>query len=86
MSNLVLSRRAGDAILVGDKHLEVLQVDRAKAQLRIVGRDPKFIQLGGLLNIVEGVTVQVAGISRGSVRLSFEAPPAVKIIRTELLP
>lgn len=86
MSKLVLSRKAGQSILIGDQVLEVLQVDRSNVHLRIAGRTLQRIPLMGVMPISAEADVRVTAIQKGSVRLCFDAPPAVKIIRTELLP
>lgn len=86
MSKLVLSRKAGESVLVGDHTLEVLQVDRANVQLRVPG--VRMIRVGLLdgFDLNADVRIEVSSIARGQVKLCFIAPPAVKIIRTELLP
>lgn len=90
MSNLVLTRKAGQAVrlMIGGKpeFLEVLEVTGGSCRMRITGPYiAKTIRFRGEMQIAEGVTVTVLDLAKGHAKLGFDAPRDVHILRTELI-
>lgn len=100
MSNLVLSRKAGQSIRfqIGEGfflYLEVQEVNfdkgiRFRLSAAPVGETTSLerievVRMGRKLEIVEGLAVTVAAVAFKQVRLMIEAPLNVKILRTELV-
>lgn len=94
MSNLSLTRKAGDAVRLELKPglfvlLEVLMLSyRDGACIRLSSGGVEATQILRVqhdLEVVPGVVVTFVSLKFGVARLTFEAPPSVKIVRTELL-
>lgn len=94
MTNLVLSRRAGDCVRLemqpGEyRYLTVAYVggDQVKFELTGIpdGGLTKRVNVGDTWMIGPSCTVKVLSIQFRNVKLGFDAPLSVKIVRTELL-
>lgn len=90
MSNLVLTRKAGQSVrLMIDGRpvfLGVLEVTGGNCTLGIMGSfQVECVRFRGEMQIVEGVTVTVLDLAKGHAKLSFTAPRDVHILRTELI-
>jgi len=93
MGNLVLGRREGQSIVI--KHplretiyIGIVRVTGGDCTLEIVqGEACKIIKLPLLWNhdLSEEVRVCIAELAKGRVKLSFNAPLAWNIVRTEVL-
>lgn len=81
--SLILTRNAGQAIQVGTHLVTVDRVTRANANLR-VGKCVHNCAPGDTIILEPGVSIKVVAITKGNVRLAFDAPQHVKIVRTEL--
>lgn len=81
--SLILTRNAGQAIQVGTHLVTVDRVTRANANLR-VGKCVHNCAPGDTVILEPGVTIAVTRITKGNVRLTFDAPQHIKIMRTEL--
>lgn len=89
MSNLVLTRKAGQAVrlMIGGEPtiLGVIEVQGGCCYLAIdVGNEQK-VRFRGEMQIAEGVTVTVLDLAKGHAKLGFTAPRDVRILRTELI-
>lgn len=85
MGNLVLSRRAGESVKIGaDTVLTVREVHPAKVYLKCTGDAPFWTRIGEA-NMLNGCAVTICAITKGIVKLAFEADRSVRIVRTELL-
>ena len=82
--SLILTRNAGQAIHVGANLVTVDRVTRANANLR-VGKCVHNCAPGDTIILEPGVTITITRITKGNVRLAFDAPKHVKIVRTELV-
>ena len=90
---LVVTRRAGDAIHIGgDIMVRVTEVHAGQVQLAITldGRDglgPGALAVtrraGDKIQIVPDIVVYIASIRSSQVRLGVDAPPTVRIARSE---
>lgn len=86
MSNLLLTRKAGQSVKIGDAHmLDVLRVGPAEVIIKINDTHRK-LKIGETWRDVGECFVTLASISRGYAKLAFDAPRHVNINRTELLP
>jgi len=91
MSNLVLTRKAGQSVrlMIGGKprYLEILQVTGGYVDMhdRDHMLDVKRVKFRGEIQIAEGVTVTVLDLAKGHAKLGFDAPREVQILRTELI-
>jgi carbon storage regulator CsrA len=94
MSNLILTRRAGQCVrleLSAGVFITVMvaYVGGEQIKLEMVGGDgsnlTKRVNVGDGLTIAEDVVVTVMAVTFRVVRLAFNAPLNVKIVRTELL-
>lgn len=81
--SLILTRNAGQSIQVGTHLVTVDRVTRANANLR-VGKCVHNCALQDVVILEPGVTITVSRITKGNVRLTFDAPKHIKIMRTEL--
>lgn len=86
MSNLMLTRKAGQRVQVGaaDCVVEILRVGPAEVIIKVGGQHEK-LRPGNKLNVVDRALLTVVSIARGYVKLAFEADRSVTIMRTELL-
>lgn len=93
MSNLVLTRKAGQSVrlmLGGEaRYLEILRVTGGDVSLRLMSLNAPLrmerIRFRGEMQIAEGVTVTVIDLAKGHAKLGFDAPRDVHILRTELI-
>lgn len=94
MSNLILTRKAGQCVRLEMLPavfvtLMVAYVGGDQVKLEVVGgngaRLTKRVNVGDGLPIGDEVVVTVTSINFRVVRLAFNAPLNVKIVRTELL-
>lgn len=81
--SLILTRKAGEAVQVGTHLVTVERVTRANTNLKVGRRVHNCAPLDMII-LEPGVTITVAAIARNIVRLAFDAPRHVKIMRTEL--
>lgn len=82
---LVLSLRAGETIFVGDRLVRVANV-RHSSDFDVVVEDgaPKAVSNRMATEILPDVFVSAGvGTRPGLLRVVFEAPPSVRIIRSE---
>lgn len=93
MSNLILTRKAGQSvrlIVEGEAlYLDVLNVTGGNCLLRVVSPTRPIhcekIRFKGTMQIAEGVSVLVVDLAKGHAKLNFTAPREVAILRTELV-
>lgn len=95
MTNLVLTRRAGDCVRLetqpGEfRYLTVAYVGGDQIKLEYagsIGAEPltKRLNVGDDFEMRPHVKVRVISINFRNVKLGFDAPLSVKIVRTELL-
>lgn len=88
MSNLVLTRKAGQSVrlMIGDEptFVSILEVNGGSC-LMSAGSFPQSVRFRGEMQIAEGVTVTVLDLAKGHAKLGFDAPRDVHILRTELI-
>lgn len=87
---LVLSRRAGESVKIGTNvTVTIREVHPKKVYVHVdrpSGDATFWMQLNDCGNLIgSGCSMQITGISRGIVKLSFMADRSVSIVRTELL-
>jgi carbon storage regulator CsrA len=94
MSNLILTRKAGQCVRLemlpgAFVTLIVAYVGGDQVKFNVAGSDgsnlTKRVNVGDSLPIGDEVVVTVTSINFRVVRLAFNAPLSVKIVRTELL-
>jgi sRNA-binding carbon storage regulator CsrA len=84
MSNLLLTRKSGQSVKIGDAiMLDVLRVGPAEAILR-VNETQRQLRIGDTWRDLGECFVTVVSVSKGYVKLAFDAPRHVAIMRTEL--
>lgn len=88
MTNLVLTRKAGQAVrLIIDgvaTFVDILEVNGGSC-LMSCGSFPQRVRFRDSLQIAEGVSVCVVDLAKGHAKLNFTAPREVQILRTELI-
>lgn len=91
MSSLVLSRTAGQGVDFTDtasgfkSGLTVLRVTGGDVRLCFDGGNPFVLHIGQYAPMVGmDLEVSVLSLARGHVKLVFNAPKTVKILRTEI--
>ena len=87
MGFLILSRRIGEKVMVGDQEfvLASCSFQNGYAKMRdFIGRI-YHLHVGQKVILMPNVTVQLCAISGRQCKLGFEAPQEVKIVREELL-
>lgn len=90
MSNLVLTRKAGQSVrllmLYGQEFIDILEVTGGYCKMRILSTlQVERVRFRGEMQIAEGVTVTVLDLAKGHAKLGFDAPRDVHILRTELI-
>lgn len=90
MSNLVLTRKAGQSVrlMIGDKveYLSVKEVTGGFCVMYLNADERgQRVRFRGEMQIAEGVTVTVLDLAKGHAKLGFDAPRDVHILRTELI-
>jgi sRNA-binding carbon storage regulator CsrA len=86
VSNLLLTRKGGQSVKIGDAILlDVLRVGPAETILR-VNETQRKLCIGDTWRDLGECYVTVVSISKGYVKLAFNAPRTVAINRLELLP
>lgn len=90
MTNLVLTRKAGQAVrlIIGDKteFVDVITVNVDRCLLRLRSSfQSESVRFRDSLQIAEGVSVCVVDLAKGHAKLNFTAPREVQILRTELI-
>lgn len=87
MSNLLLTRKAGQAVQIGDAGcvVEVVNVRHSEVTIKVGARCER-LRIGNKFNVAERAILTVVGITKGCARLAFEAERSVTIVRMELLP
>ena len=85
MSNLILTRKAGQSVKVGESMLTLERVNRANVDVTIDDTTGN-VRLGQTVTSVDRTwSVHISGISRGQAKLTFTADRSVTILRTELI-
>lgn len=85
MSNLLLTRKGGQSVNIGGAILlDVLRVGPAETILR-VNETQRKLRIGESWRDLGDCYVTVVSISKGYVKLAFDAPRTVTIMRTELM-
>lgn len=84
MSNLLLTRKGGQSVRIGDGILlDVLRVGPAETILK-VNETQRQLRIGETWRDLGGCFVTVVSVAKGYVKLAFDAPRDVTIMRTEL--
>lgn len=91
MGRLVLTRRAGQSVNIGESLvLHVREVQATRVYVQVKGLAPTWLRVGEMAHIpVDGSFCQctVASTQHGhTAKLLFEADRSVSIVRSELLP
>lgn len=87
MGRLVLSRRAGQSVKVGEQLVLTIREVHPKKVYLSAGAKPVWITLGEQVPMPEGLgELTIAEINKGHVKLLFDADRSVTIVRSELLP
>lgn len=87
MGRLVLSRRAGQSVKVGDSMVISIREVHPKKVYLSAGAKPVWITLGEQVPMPEGLgDLTISEINKGHVKLVFDADRSVTIMRSELLP
>ena len=96
MSNLVLTRKAGQSLrlMIGGESLwlYILSVTGGSCYMIVKKLEDdtncesqERVRFRGEMEIAEGVTVTVLDLAKGHAKLGFDAPRDVHILRTELI-
>lgn len=84
MSNLVLSRKAGESVKIGDTGLfQVLEVHPAKVYVAL-NNARVMLRLGNAV-VGDNIKITCSVIGKGQAKFMFEADRSVSIVRSELL-
>lgn len=92
MSNLVLTRKAGQSVRLIVKRREIFvdieEVNGGNCLMLLRQHDNRIynrVRFRDSMQIAEGVSVQVEDLAKGHAKLNFTAPRDVHILRTELI-
>lgn len=92
MSKLVLTRKAGELVKIGDSLVLTIREVHAKKVYLDIGDTCVWRELGEIVDIHgprenrgEPCRVPICAINKGVVKLLFEADRSVTIVRSELL-
>lgn len=92
MTNLVLTRKAGQAVrLIIERRevfLDIEHVTGANCLMAVRMHDNRYVErvrFRDSLQIAEGISVQGVDLAKGHAKLNFTAPREVQILRTELI-
>jgi Carbon storage regulator (could also regulate swarming and quorum sensing) len=81
---LVLTRKLGESIIIGDDIITVLNIRKHQIYLDVHISDSFTIKLQGSVSIKDGITVKLVKIDKAQVKLGIEAPESVTINREEV--
>ena len=81
---LVLTRRLGESIVVGDDIITVLNIQEDQVYLDVNISESVTINLQESVSIREGITITVVKIDKSQVKLGIAAPDSVTINRKEV--
>ncbi len=82
---LVLTRRLGESILIGDDIITVLNINKDQIYLDFNVSESLTINLHKSVSIRDGIKVTVAKIDESQVKLGIDAPEDVVINREEVV-
>lgn len=90
---LILQRREGEGLEVGDFHVMVTQVTGYDVRLetRLLDRDAGVVTsrvpMRGRMKLAENITLHVTPVDRGPnrVHIGIDAPRSVRVLRDELV-
>ena len=90
MTNLILTRKAGESVRItlGEKaeYFEILEVAGGHCKIRLLSTlKVERVKLRGTVRIAEGVEASLIALARGHSKWRFNAPKEVFILRTELV-
>lgn len=81
---LVLTRRLGESVVIGDDIITVLNIREDQIYLNINVSESKTINLHESIFIRDGTTVKAVKIDKSQVKLGIEVPEGVTINREEV--
>ncbi len=81
---LVLARRLGESLIIGDDIITVLNINKRQIYLDVNISESFAINLHKSISIKDDITVKVVKIIKGQVKFGIEAPENVTINREEV--
>lgn len=76
---LILGRRAGEGIHIGNNHIRVNQINPGYVRLEIKAFPSQWIRIG------DGISFKVTRVEPEQVKIGIRAPRQINIVRSELL-
>ena len=80
---LVLARRSGEAVLIGDTECRVKFVDDRGAKIQVCGKGRKFLTEGGVFTAYD-FEIHVLEVQPGRCKIGVVAPSETLVLRKEL--
>jgi carbon storage regulator CsrA len=85
---LVLGRRSGEALMVGNRRVLVESIlnDDVLLTLTVEGQPPRSVNVGcdERVEVFDGASLLVISIRDGKVRLGFDGPSDIQVWREEI--
>lgn len=82
---LTIKRRIGEALLVGDRRVELISITGNAATLSISGPDgTTFKEFSDIVEVWEGVKIGAQPYSADRSKIAIEAPKEVQVKREEM--
>lgn len=84
---LVLSRRVGERLVIGDVEVAVVGIHAWKGVFLVIEGTERTVRVnkGSRVELTPGVFVGLADVKFSRARLTFDAPPSVRIMRKEII-
>lgn len=88
LKRLVLSRRVGESLMIGTKHVTVTHIGGRLVTIRIRAGDQVVLcanDQGEPFDLGNGASIALADVQGSQCKLRMMAPESIHIVRTELL-
>lgn len=88
LKRLVLSRRVGEPLMIGTKHVTVTHIGSRLVTIRIRAGDQVVLRAGGdelPFDLGNGASIALADVQGSQCKLRMLAPETIHIVRTDLL-
>ena len=81
---LVLSRRVGESLIIGDKKVTVLDIGDDSVLLSIDGSEAVTVSKWKRISLADSTSISLEKVNSGQVKLGVIAPDGVMVSREEV--
>lgn len=78
---LVLTRRVGENLIIGDKKVAVLEICEDSVQLSIDGSEAVTVSKWKRISLADDISISLEKVNSGQVKLGVVAPDGVVVSR-----